>query len=88
MIRRRHLTALIPAISMALAPGARAANGRDAPGTPLRGTAAFGGRICVNAKGTTFVCGAGAETASPAAPVLRAWSISAWRQMAMLTGST
>ena len=86
MIRRRHLPALIPAISMALAPGARAANGRDAPGTPLRGTAAFGGRICVNAKGTTFVCGAGAETASPAAPVLRAWSISAWRQMAMLTG--
>ncbi len=47
MIHRRHLPALIPAISMALAPGARAANGRDAPGTPLRGTAAFGGRICV-----------------------------------------
>jgi hypothetical protein len=76
MIHRRHLPALIPAIGAALAPGARAANEREAPGALMVGTAAFGMRVSVNARGTAFICGAGAETASPAAPVLRAWSIS------------
>jgi WD40 repeat protein len=86
MIRRRHLPALIPAIGAALAPGARAANEREAPGALMRGTAAFGMRVSVNTRGTAFICGAGAETASPASPVLRAWSIAAWREMAVLTG--
>ena len=86
MIRRRHLPALIPAIGAALAPGARAANEREAPGALMHGTAAFGVRVSVNARGTAFICGAGAETASPASPVLRAWSIAAWREMAVLTG--